>query len=162
MQILEIDALSCPIPDGARRLPPPGRSDRRPKVSCLLRRSPRGIQEVRICNEHLPPRSRAPIGYSSRVAVDRLHGSGYSDLGPHSAPCLSDKQTYGDGSNGGKYDRCSPTYMDRGRDYDIFAGSKCSYAEMLAEWIETSYTGSGNVGALCEDISNHCKVYRAV
>jgi hypothetical protein len=102
------------------------------------KRSPR--REYGRRDELPPPRSRATFGdYSSRVPVDRRpyrddyspRGSAYSDLGPRSAPRLSDRRAYIDDGYGGKIDRPLPTYREgRGRDYDTMSGSKRSYAEM--------------------------------
>ncbi|RLM74093.1 hypothetical protein C2845_PM15G16170 [Panicum miliaceum] len=127
------------MPDRARRLPPPERSyDRRPPAPVYPKRSPR--REYGGRDELPPPRSRAPLDYSPRVPVDRRpsfrddyspRGSGYSDLGPRSAPRLSDRRAYPDDSYGGKYDRPLPTYREsRGRDYDTISGSKRPYADM--------------------------------
>ncbi|KAF0894010.1 hypothetical protein E2562_033794 [Oryza meyeriana var. granulata] len=128
------------IPDRVRRLPPPERSyDRRPPAPVYPKRSPR--REYGRRDELPPPRSRATFGdYSSRVPVDRRpsyrdeyspRGSAYSDLGPRSAPRLSDRRAYADDGYGGKIDRPLPTYREgRGRDYDTMSGSKRSYAEM--------------------------------
>ncbi|XP_062226303.1 uncharacterized protein LOC133924673 [Phragmites australis] len=127
------------IPDRARHLAPPERSyDRRPLGPVYPKRSPR--REYGRRDELPPPRSRATIDYSSRVPVDRRpsfrddyspRGSGYSDLGPRSAPRLSDRRAYADDSYGGKFDRPLPAYReDRGRDYDTISGSKRSYADM--------------------------------
>uniref|UniRef100_A0A0D9W7R5 RRM domain-containing protein n=1 Tax=Leersia perrieri TaxID=77586 RepID=A0A0D9W7R5_9ORYZ len=128
------------IPDRVRRLPPPERSyDRRPPAPVYPKRSPR--REYGRHDELPPPRSRATFGdYSSRIPVDRRpsyrdeyspRGSAYSDLGPRSAPRLSDRRAYADDGYGGKIDRPLPTYREgRGRDYDTISGSKRSYAEM--------------------------------
>jgi len=60
-------------------------------------------------------------------------GSGYSDLGPRSAPRLSDRRAYADDSYGGKFDRPLPAYREgRGRDYDTISGSKRPYAELVS------------------------------
>ena len=103
------------------------------------KRSPR--REYGRRDELPPPRSRATFGdYSSRVPVDRRpyrdeyspRVSAYSDLGPRSAPRLSDRRAYIDDGYGGKIDRSLPTYREgRGRDYDTMSGSKRSYAEMV-------------------------------
>ncbi|KAG2573694.1 hypothetical protein PVAP13_7KG270700 [Panicum virgatum] len=125
------------MPDRARRLPPPERSyDRRPPV--YPKRSPR--REYVRRDELPPPRSRAALDYSPRVPVDRRptfrddyspQGSGYSDLGPRSAPRLSDRRAYPDDSYGGKFDRPLLAYREsRGRDYDTISGSKRPYADM--------------------------------
>ncbi|CAN6229059.1 unnamed protein product [Urochloa humidicola] len=127
------------MPDRARRLPPPERSyDRRPPAPVYPKRSPR--REYMRRDELPPPRSRAALDYSPRVPVDRRpsfrddyspRGSGYSDLGPRSAPRLSDRRAYPDDSYGGKYDRPLPAYREsRGRDYDTISGSKRPYADM--------------------------------
>ncbi|CAL5030750.1 unnamed protein product [Urochloa decumbens] len=127
------------MPDRARRLPPPERSyDRRPPAPVYPKRSPR--REYGRRDELPPPRSRAVLDYSPRVPVDRRpsfrddyspRGSGYSDLGPRSAPRLSDRRAYPDDSYGGKYDRPLPPYREsRGRDYDTISGSKRPYADM--------------------------------
>ncbi|OEL19082.1 Heterogeneous nuclear ribonucleoprotein Q [Dichanthelium oligosanthes] len=125
--------------DRARRLPPPERSyDRRPPAPVYPKRSPR--REYGRRDDLPPPRSRAAIDYSPRVPVDRRpsfrddyspRGSGYSDLGPRSAPRLSDRRAYPDDSYGGKFDRPLPAYREsRGRDYDTISGSKRPYADM--------------------------------
>ncbi|KAJ1272087.1 hypothetical protein BS78_06G175900 [Paspalum vaginatum] len=125
--------------DRARRLPPPERSyDRRPPAPVYPKRSPR--REYIRRDELPPPRSRATIDYSPRVPVDRRptfrddyspRGSGYSELGPRSAPRLSDRRAYADDSYGGKFDRPLPAYREgRGRDYDTISGSKRPYADM--------------------------------
>ncbi|KAL5214045.1 hypothetical protein ABZP36_003197 [Zizania latifolia] len=128
------------IPDRVRHLPPPERSyDRRPPASVYPKRSPR-IGYVRR-DELPPPRSRVNFDdYSSRVPVDRHpsyrdnyspRGAAYSDLGPRSAPRLSDRRAYADDGYGGKIDRPLPTYREgRGRDYDTMSGSKRSYTEI--------------------------------
>jgi hypothetical protein len=127
------------MPDRARRLPPPERSyDRRPPAPVYPKRSPR--REYVRRDELPPPRSRAALDYSPRVPVDRHpsfrddyspRGSGYSDLGPRSAPRLSDRRAYPDDSYGGKFDRPLPAYREsRGRDYDTISGSKRPYADM--------------------------------
>lgn len=128
------------VPDRVRRLPPPERSyDRRPPAPVYPKRSPR--REYGRRDDLPPPRSRATFAdYSPRVPVDRRHsyrddysprGSAYSDLGPRSAPRISDRRAYADDGYGGKIDRPLPTYREgRGRDYDTMAGSKRSYAEM--------------------------------
>jgi len=104
------------------------------------KRSPR--REYGRRDELPPSRSRATIDYSSRVPVDRRpslrddsspRGSGYSDLGPRSAPRLSDRRAYADDSYGGKFDRPLPAYREgRGRDYDTISGSKRPYAELVS------------------------------
>ncbi|KAF8776216.1 hypothetical protein HU200_003752 [Digitaria exilis] len=127
------------MPDRARRLPPPERSyDRRPPAPVYPKRSPR--REYGRRDELPPPRSRVVLDYSPRVPVDRRpsfrddyspRGSGYSDLGPRSAPRLSDRRAYPDDGYGGKFDRPLPTYREsRVRDYDTIAGSKRPYADM--------------------------------
>ncbi|KAF8702871.1 hypothetical protein HU200_032707 [Digitaria exilis] len=127
------------VPDRARRLPPPERSyDRRPPAPVYPKRSPR--REYGRRDELPPPRSRVVLDYSPRVPVDRRpsfrddyspRGSGYSDLGPRSAPRLSDRRAYPDDGYGGKFDRPLPTYREsRVRDYDTIAGSKRPYAVM--------------------------------
>jgi hypothetical protein len=89
-----------------------------------------------------PPRSRATFAdYAPRVPVDRRHsyrddyssrGSAYSDLGPRSAPRLSDRRAYADDDYVEKIDRPLPPYREgRGLDYDTISGSKRSYAEMV-------------------------------
>jgi hypothetical protein len=105
-----------------------------------LKKSPR--REYGRRDELPPPRSRAMIDYSPRVPVDRRpslrddylpRGSGYSDLGPHSAPHLSDRRAYADDSYGGKFDRPLPVYREgRGHDYDTVSGSKRPYADMVS------------------------------
>jgi len=104
------------------------------------KRSPR--REYVRRDELPPPRSRAALDYSPRVPVDRRptfrddyspRGSGYSDLGPRSAPRLSDRRAYPDDSYGGKFDRPLPAYREsRGRDYDTISGSKRPYADMVS------------------------------
>jgi hypothetical protein len=89
-----------------------------------------------------PPRSRAAVEYSYRVPLDRRpslrddylpRGSGYSDLGPHSAPRFSDRRAYADDSYGGKFDQPVSSYREgRGRDYDTISGSKRPYADMVS------------------------------
>ncbi|TVU15017.1 hypothetical protein EJB05_38515 [Eragrostis curvula] len=127
------------IPDRARRLPPPDRAyDRRPPAPVYPKRSPR--REYGRRDELPPPRSRAAVDYGSRAPVDRRptfrddyspRGSGYSDLGPRSAPRISDRRAYAEDSYGGKFDRPLPAYREgRGRDYDTISGSKRSYADM--------------------------------
>ncbi|KAG8082861.1 hypothetical protein GUJ93_ZPchr0014g47549 [Zizania palustris] len=128
------------IPDRVRHLPPPERSyHRRPPAPVYPKRSPR--REYGRRDELPPPRSRAAFdNYSSRVLVDRRpsyrddyspRGSAYPDLGPRSAPRLSDRRAYADDGYGGKIDRPLPTYREaRGHDYDTMSGSKRSYAEM--------------------------------
>ncbi|CAD6260129.1 unnamed protein product [Miscanthus lutarioriparius] len=127
------------MPDRARRLPPPERAyDRRPPAPVYPKRSPR--REYGRRDELPPSRSRATIDYSSRVPVDRRpslrddyspRGSGYSDLGPRSAPRLSDRRAYADDSYGGKFDRPLPAYREgHGRDYDTISGSKRPYADL--------------------------------
>ncbi|XP_062185825.1 uncharacterized protein LOC133889324 [Phragmites australis] len=127
------------ISDRARRVPPPERSyDRRAPAPVYPKRSPR--REYLRRDELPPPRSRAAVDYSLRVPVDRRpsfrddyspRGSGYSDLGPRSAPRLSERRAYADDSYGGKYDRPLPAYREgRGHDYDTISGSKRSYADM--------------------------------
>ncbi|KAL6903790.1 hypothetical protein ACP4OV_004603 [Aristida adscensionis] len=127
------------VPDRARRLPPLERPyDRRAPAPVYPKRSPR--REYGRRDDLPPPRSRAPIDYAPRVPVDRRpsfrddyspRGSGYSDLGPRSAPRLSDRRAYADDSYGAKYDRPLPTYREgRARDYDTISGSKRSYADM--------------------------------
>ncbi|KAK3141911.1 hypothetical protein QOZ80_4BG0339770 [Eleusine coracana subsp. coracana] len=127
------------IPDRARRLPPPERSyDRRAPAPVYPKRSPR--REYGRRDELPPPRSRAAVDYSSRVPLDRRpsfrddyspRGSGYSDLGPRSAPRFSDRRAYTDDSYGGKFDRPVQAYREgRGREYDTISGSKRSYADM--------------------------------
>ncbi|RCV34775.1 hypothetical protein SETIT_7G185700v2 [Setaria italica] len=127
------------MPDRARRLPPPERSyDRRPPAPVYPKKSPR--REYGRRDELPPPRSRAALDYSPRVPVDRRpsfrddyspRGSGYSDLGPRSAPRLSERRAYPDDSYGGKFDRPLPAYREsRGRDYDTISGSKRPYADM--------------------------------
>lgn len=104
------------------------------------KRSPR--REYGRRDELPPPRSRVVLDYSPRVPVDRRpsfrddyspRGSGYSDLGPRSAPRLSDRRAYPDDGYGGKFDRPLPTYREsRVRDYDTIAGSKRPYADMVS------------------------------
>lgn len=104
------------------------------------KRSPR--REYVRRDELPPPRSRAALDYSPRAPVDRRpsfrddyspRGSGYSDLGPRSAPRLSDRRAYPDDSYGGKFDRPLPTYREsRVRDYDTISGSKRPYADMVS------------------------------
>lgn len=104
------------------------------------KRSPR--REYGRHDELPPPRSRAAVDYGSRVPLDRRpsfrddyspRGSGYSDLGPRSAPRFSDRRAYTDDSYGGKFDRPAPSYREgRARDYDTISGSKRSYADMVS------------------------------
>jgi hypothetical protein len=105
-----------------------------------LKRSPR--REYGRRDELPPPRSRATTDYITRVPVDRRpslrddyspRGSGYSDLGPRSAPRLSDRRAYADDSYGEKFDRPLVAYREgRGRDYDTISGSKRPYADMVS------------------------------
>ncbi|KAL5675338.1 hypothetical protein ACJX0J_011469, partial [Zea mays] len=126
------------MPDRARRFPPERSYDRRPPAPVYLKRSPR--REYGRRDELPPPRSRATTDYITRVPVDRRpslrddyspRGSGYSDLGPRSAPRLSDRRAYADDSYGEKFDRPLVAYREgRGRDYDTISGSKRPYADM--------------------------------
>uniref|UniRef100_A0ACD5UDV6 Uncharacterized protein n=3 Tax=Avena sativa TaxID=4498 RepID=A0ACD5UDV6_AVESA len=128
------------VPERVRRLPPSERSyDRRPPAPIYPKRSPR--REYGRRDDLPPPRSRATFAdYTPRVPVDRRNsyrddysprGSAYSDLGPRSAPRLSDRRAYADDGYVEKIDRPLPSYREgRGRDYDTISGSKRSYVEM--------------------------------
>ncbi|XP_073288584.1 uncharacterized protein [Primulina huaijiensis] len=126
------------VPSRSRPMPPLPRSyDRRPPVPPYPKG---GLKRDYAHREEIPPpRSRAPVDYSSRVSLDRRplykndyspHGSGYPDL-PRGGTSHSVRKAYVDDGYSQRYERPPPVYREvRGREYDSMSGSKRSYAVM--------------------------------
>ncbi|KAJ0054068.1 hypothetical protein Pint_00061 [Pistacia integerrima] len=117
--------------------PPPPRSyDRRAPVPSYPKSSFKREYSQR---DEVPPRSRAPVDYGSRVVADRRQsyrddypsrGSGYSDM-PRSTSRTATRRPYVDDGYGQRFERPPPSYREgRARDYDSVSGSKRPYSSI--------------------------------
>ncbi|KZV45087.1 RNA recognition motif protein 1 [Dorcoceras hygrometricum] len=136
------------VPPRSRPMPPLPRSyDRRPPVPPYPKG---GLKRDYPHRVEIPPRSRAPLDYSSRVSSDRRplykndyppHGSGYPDV-PRGGASHSVRKAYIDDGYSQRYERPPPVYREvRGREYDPMSGSKRSYASM--DEVPSRYSETG-------------------
>ncbi|XP_025014429.1 heterogeneous nuclear ribonucleoprotein Q isoform X2 [Ricinus communis] len=126
------------MPVRGRPLPPPNRTyDRRAPAPSYPKSSLKRDYGRR--EELPPPRSRAPVDYSSRSVAERRQsyrddyssrGSGYSDI-PRGTSRSSARRAYVDDGYGQRLERHPPSYREgRARDYDSISGSKRPYSAM--------------------------------
>lgn len=118
------------------RRPPPARSyERRPPAASY----PKSSSKMDFARRALPPRSRAPVEYPSRVHVERRtsyrdeypsRGAAYSDI-PRSSARTVPRRAYADEDYGRRIERSPPTYREsRMRDYDPVPGTKRPYSTL--------------------------------
>ncbi|MQL80949.1 hypothetical protein Taro_013420 [Colocasia esculenta] len=117
-----------------RHLPPPARSyERRPPITSY----PKSTSKRDYIRRELPPRSKPPAEYGSRIPPERRtyrdeyasHGPSYADEAPRSASRTAARRGYADEAYGRRLERPPPTYREsHGRDYDSISGSKRPYA----------------------------------
>ncbi|KAJ8649950.1 hypothetical protein MRB53_002973 [Persea americana] len=127
------------VPERARHFPPPARSyNQRPPVGPSYPKSSSKRDFSR--RGEVTPRSRAAVGYGSRIAAERRssyrdeaypsRGSGYSDVAPRSASRTA-ATAYVDEGYGQRIERVPPSYREgRGHDYDSLSGSKRPYSAL--------------------------------